>query len=59
MYGKSPLSVVVVCEPITAEVKFLLSPEHWSWYSLITPFGVVGALQLAFIDFELSAIIET
>ena len=50
--------MVVVGEPITAEVKFLLSPEHWIWYSVITPFDVAGALQIIYSDVELSATIE-
>ena len=56
MVGVRPLSVVVVCEPITVQVNIVLSLEHWSWYSLITPFGVAGALQVIFSDVELSAI---
>ena len=56
MYGRSPLSVVVVCEPITVRLNTCPPPEHWSWYSVITPFGVAGALQLTIIEVEFSAI---
>ena len=42
MYGRSPLSVVVVCEPITVRLNTCPLPEHWSWYSVITPFGFIG-----------------
>ena len=42
MYGRSPLSVVVVCEPITVQLNTCPLPEHWSWYSVITPFGFIG-----------------
>ena len=34
-------------------------PEHWSWYSVITPFGVAGALQNRVVVVELSAIAMT
>ena len=46
MYGRSPLSVVVVCEPGTTGLNDCPPPEHWSWYSVITPFGFTGALQV-------------
>ena len=55
MYGRSPLSVVVVCEPITVRLNTCPPPEHWSWYSVITPFGVAGALQIKIIEVELAA----
>ena len=56
MYGRSPLSVVVVCEPITVNLNLWLPLEQLSWYSVITPFGVAGALQLTIIEVEFSAI---
>ena len=34
--------MVVVCEPITVRLNTCPPPEHWSWYSVITPFGSVG-----------------
>ena len=57
MYGRSPLSVVVVS--ITVQLNTCPPLEHWTWYSVITPFGVAGALQLTIIDFELLAKAET
>ena len=56
MYGRSPLSVVVVFEPFAVRLTTCPPPEHWSWYSVITPFGVAGAFQLKIIEVELSAI---
>ena len=56
VYGRSPLSVVVVS--ITVRLNTCPPPEHWSWYSVITPFGVDGALQITFNDVELAATIE-
>ena len=44
--------MVVVCEPITVRLNTSPLPEHWSWYSVIIPFGVVGALHLNEIVFE-------
>ena len=35
--------MVVVCEPITVRLNTCPPPEHWSWYSVITPFGFIGA----------------
>ena len=55
MYGRSPLSVVVVFELGTTGLNDCPPPEHWSWYSVITPFGVAGALQLKIIEVELAA----
>ena len=34
--------MVVVCEPITVRLNTCPPPEHWSWYSVITPFCSVG-----------------
>ena len=48
--------MVVVCEPITVRLNTFPLPEHWSWYLVITPFGVAGALQLTVNEIELSAI---
>ena len=55
MYGRSLLSVVVVCDPTTVQfnVKLCLPHEHWSRYSVITPSGSSGGLQLKLIDVEL------
>ena len=42
MYGRSPLSVIVVCELDT------LLPSlgsHWSLYWMITPLGLSGGLH--------------
>ena len=47
--------MVVVCEPITVRLNTSPPPEHWSWYLVITPFGVTGALQLKIIEVELAA----
>ena len=44
--------MVVVCEPITVQLDSWLPPEHWSWYSVITPFGVAGAFQVNRKDIE-------
>ena len=52
MYGRSPLSVVVVCEPVTVRLNTCPPPEHWSWYSVITPFGLTGDCQVNSIDME-------
>ena len=48
--------MVVVCEPITVWLDTCPPPEHWSWYSVITPFGATEAFQLAVIEVEFSAI---
>ena len=34
--------MVVVCEPGTTGLNDCPPPEHWSWYSVITPFGFRG-----------------
>ena len=39
--------MVVVCEPITVRLNTSPPPEHWSLYSVITPFGSIGGLQLS------------
>ena len=50
MYGKSSLSVVVVS--ITVRLNTCPPPEHWSWYSVITPFGCAGAFHVRVSDIE-------
>ena len=50
MYGRSPLSVVVVS--ITVRMNTCPSPEHCSWYAVITPFRIDGALQNKVIELE-------
>ena len=47
--------MVVVFELGTTGLNDCPPPEHWSWYSVITPFGVAGALQLKIIEVELAA----
>ena len=53
MYGRSPLSVVVVCKPFTDQLKFSSSPKQLIRYSVITPFGFTGRLQLNEIEVEI------
>ena len=53
MYGRSPLSVVVVCDLITVRLNVCLPVKHWRWYSVITPSGSSGGPQLSLIDVEL------
>ena len=52
MYGRSPLSVVLVCEPGTTGLCVCPPPEHWRRYSVISPSGSSGGPQLSDIDVE-------
>ena len=45
--------MIMVCEPITVRLNTCPPPEHWSWYLVITPFGVTGVFQMKIIKFEL------
>ena len=45
--------MVVVCEPITVRLNTCPPPEHWSWYSVITPFGLTGGCQVNSMNVEL------
>ena len=45
MYGNSPFSVAIVCEPDTVHLYSCPPPEHCSWYSVITPLGFTGGYQ--------------
>ena len=58
MYGRSPLSVVVVCDPITVQLNICPPPKHRRWYSVITPLGSSGGPQLTLIDLEVMAMVE-
>ena len=49
----------MVVVSITVWLNTCPPPEHWSWYSVITPFGVAGALQNRVVVVELSAIAMT
>ena len=37
---------------VTLRLNTCPPPEHWSWYSVITPFGFTGAFQVNRKDFE-------
>ena len=52
VYGRSPLNVVVVCDPITVQLNICPPPEHWRRYSVITPSGSSGGPQLRVSDVE-------
>lgn len=45
VYGQSPVSVAAVCDPVTVRLDTPPSTEHWSWYSVMTPFGFSGWSQ--------------
>ena len=56
MYGRSPLSVVVVCELLKFWDIFITTPavcEHSMLYLVMTPFGFSGGLHDSVIVFEL------
>ena len=55
MYGRSSLSVVVVCDSITVQLNICPSPEHRRLYLVITPSGSSGGPQLRVNDVELIA----
>ena len=58
MYGWSPLSVAVVCEPFNCNFSMfdtLVNLEHCSIYFKIIPFGFKGLFHVKEMDFELVA----
>ena len=54
MYGRSPLSVVLFCDPITIQLNISLPPEHLRLYSVMTPLGKSGGPHLKMSDVELA-----
>ena len=54
MYGRSPLSLVVVCEPITLQLNTCPLPEHCRLNFVIAPFDFKGTFHERESDEELS-----
>ena len=44
--------MVVVCEPGTTGLNDCPPPEHWSWYSVITPSACSGRPHLNVMDVD-------